>query len=462
MLWERYTERARRVMLHAEDWAIRLKSPYISSEHIFLGLLEEEDTLAVQLLKRLGVDIQRMKTELESQLQAAIPPHAPIGPPTLIAAAKKVLVIAAEEMKFMNDSHIDTAHLLLGLLWEKQGIAAEILAKYGVCRKAVQQRLMELKAEKAEEEQPLCKPTPFAFRVQAVPLGEEGVSFQVDGVELTRYRTGREAFRPYLFPVVGPSGRWLTRMGHPHDPHGHRHHYSVWLGCAQVNGLDFWSDESGNRQVHRRFVEFGDGAEQAWCIAEIDWVTADGRCVIHERRKTAVFYPRNQPAPSKRALYRDFWWLDITSELRAAEGTVTLGPTPFGLLGVRVAKSLSVRDGGGQILNANGQINEEQAFAQPAAWCDYSGWVDEGVWEGITVFDHPDNFGHPPAWHVRDDGWFCPSHFRHQACELSPDTSKVFRYRLLVHGKMHDKIDRAIFQAIVEVLYRMFLKEACE
>jgi ATP-dependent Clp protease ATP-binding subunit ClpC len=114
MLWERYTERARRVMLHAEDWAIRLKSPYISSEHIFLGLLEEEDTLAVQLLKRLGVDIQRMKTELESQLQAAIPPHAPIGPPTLIAAAKKVLVIAAEEMKFMNDSHIDTAHLAFG------------------------------------------------------------------------------------------------------------------------------------------------------------------------------------------------------------------------------------------------------------------------------------------------------------------------------------------------------------
>jgi hypothetical protein len=80
--------------------------------------------------------------------------------------------------------------------------------------------------------------------------------------------------------------------------------------------------------------------------------------------------------------------------------------------------------------------------------------VDKGVWEGIAVFDHPDNFGHPPAWHVRDDGWFCPSHFRHQACQLSPEAPKVFRYRLLVHGKRD--------WAVLEVFYRMFLKEACE
>jgi ATP-dependent Clp protease ATP-binding subunit ClpC len=73
MLWERYTERARKVMLHAEDWAIKLRSPFISSEHILLGLLEEEDTLAVQMLERLGVNIRKMKSELESQLKAQAP-----------------------------------------------------------------------------------------------------------------------------------------------------------------------------------------------------------------------------------------------------------------------------------------------------------------------------------------------------------------------------------------------------
>ena len=52
----------------------------------------------------------------------------------------------------------------------------------------------------------------FDVRVQAVPLGYEGVSFQVDGAELTRYNTGRGVWRPYLFPLIGPSGRMLTRV----------------------------------------------------------------------------------------------------------------------------------------------------------------------------------------------------------------------------------------------------------
>ncbi|GBC99619.1 ATP-dependent Clp protease ATP-binding subunit ClpC [bacterium HR17] len=147
MLWERYTERARKVMLHAEDWAIRLRSPYISSEHILLGLLEEEDTLAVQILERLGVDVPRMKAELESQLRASAPSHAPVGSPTLTSPAKQVLIRAADEARSMNDSHIDTAHLLLGLLREKQGLAAKILAKYNVRFEDVRRRLYDLKAE---------------------------------------------------------------------------------------------------------------------------------------------------------------------------------------------------------------------------------------------------------------------------------------------------------------------------
>jgi ATP-dependent Clp protease ATP-binding subunit ClpC len=147
MLWDRYTERARKVMLHAEDWAIRLRSPYISSEHILLGLLEEEDTLAVQILERLGVDIHRMKAELESQLRASAPSHAPVGQPTLTAPAKQVLIRATDEARAMNDSHIDTAHLLLGLLREKQGLAAKILAKYNVRFEDVRRRLYDLKSE---------------------------------------------------------------------------------------------------------------------------------------------------------------------------------------------------------------------------------------------------------------------------------------------------------------------------
>ncbi len=145
MLWERYAERSRKVMLHAEDWAIRLRSPYISSEHILLGLLEEEDTLAVQILERLGVNIHQLKAELESQLRAQAPAHPPVGSPTLTSPAKQVLIRAADEARAMNDSHIDTAHLLLGLLRERQGLAAKILAKYNVHFKDARQCFLKVR-----------------------------------------------------------------------------------------------------------------------------------------------------------------------------------------------------------------------------------------------------------------------------------------------------------------------------
>ncbi|MEZ8219202.1 Clp amino terminal domain-containing protein, pathogenicity island component [Candidatus Fervidibacteria bacterium JGI MDM2 SSWTFF-3-K9] len=155
MLWERYTERARKAMLHAEDWAIRLRSTHISPEHILLGLLEEKDTLAVQMLERLGVDVHKMKSELENQLKAQAPAHPPVGSPALNAPAKQVLIHVADEAKSLGDSHIDTGHLLLALLREKQGLAAKILAKYNVRYEDVRKRLHELR----EEVQSITKPT---------------------------------------------------------------------------------------------------------------------------------------------------------------------------------------------------------------------------------------------------------------------------------------------------------------
>ena len=143
-------------MLHAEDWAIRLRSPYILPEHILLGLFEEEDTLAVQILEQLGVNIHNLKEEVEVYLKSQMPSHPPVGSPTLPATAKQVLIRATDEARSLGDSHIDTGHLLLALLREKQGLAAEILAKYNVRYEDVRKRLYELKRE---EVQPEIKPT---------------------------------------------------------------------------------------------------------------------------------------------------------------------------------------------------------------------------------------------------------------------------------------------------------------
>src|ERR1700761_5635627 len=83
------------------------------------------------------------------------------------------------------------------------------------------------------------KPVPL---LQAIPLPYDQVSIQRDGVEMTRAHFGATLKRPFLFPIQGPSGKTLTRMGHPHDPAGHSHHNSVWLAHFKVNDVDFWSD----------------------------------------------------------------------------------------------------------------------------------------------------------------------------------------------------------------------------
>ena len=88
-----------------------------------------------------------------------------------------------------------------------------------------------------------------APRLQAVPQPYEQVSFQRDGIEIARFHFGPALKRPFVFPLVGPSGRALMRMGHPHDPITHSHHNSVWISHNDVAGVSFWAD-TGKKTGH--------------------------------------------------------------------------------------------------------------------------------------------------------------------------------------------------------------------
>src|SRR5436305_647127 len=98
----------------------------------------------------------------------------------------------------------------------------------------------------AAEAVPRSKAVPV---MQAIPLPHKEVSFQRDGVEIARYVFGHDLNRPFVFPVIGPSGRSLTRMGHPHDPETHSHHNSVWISHRDINGFNFWEDRGKARIV---------------------------------------------------------------------------------------------------------------------------------------------------------------------------------------------------------------------
>jgi hypothetical protein len=214
-------------------------------------------------------------------------------------------------------------------------------------------------------------------------------------------------------------------MGHPHDPVGHSHHNSVWTSHNDVAGVSFWSDRGGGRIEHQRMEQYEDSDESAWLLAANAWKTTDGKKLLDEQRRIEVFHPD-----------ADGQWRMIIDLEFAAPGNepVRFGETPFGMIGVRMAKTIGVHDGGGRILNSEGQLDEEQVFRQPARWVDYSGPIVGDLTGGVTLMDHPQNPAHPTPFHVRNDGWMGVCLTFRGPITIEPDKPLRLRYGLWVHA----------------------------
>ena len=268
------------------------------------------------------------------------------------------------------------------------------------------------------------KPIP---EMQALPLPHDQVSIQNKGKELLRFHYGAELRRPYIYPVNGPSGLSLTRMGHPHDPYGHSHHNSVWISHHMINEIDFWGDRGENkgRIVHQKVEALEDSDISASVVSSSYWEDPDDQIVFKEwRRITAEVRPEGQ------------YLMIIDLKLEAVLPEVKIRKTPFGMIGVRMAKSIGVHDGGGRIINSNGQINEEEVFWKSARWVDYSGQIANGVVEGLTLMDHPDNPNHPTFFHVRNDGWMGACLTFEADSKLKKGESIQLRYGIYVHSNL--------------------------
>ncbi|MGO9470810.1 MAG: PmoA family protein [Isosphaeraceae bacterium] len=265
-------------------------------------------------------------------------------------------------------------------------------------------------------------------RVQAIPqVGR--ASLCIDGRERVGYEFGEGMSRPFLFPFIGPAGALLTRMGHP-NPIGHEHHKSVWFGHQNVAGINFWEEKAGTdiRIRHRRVVVYQDGADWGGLVVEWDW-WAQGRSLLRQELTIAI-------EPGRDGGFA----LDLQSRFESpGQIPVELGRTNFGFLGVRLAKTMSERYGGGTVIDAQGSRGAASSFGQPSRWIDHAGPVAPGKIEGICVMDHPSNADHPVAWHVRDDGWLGPSFNRESVYGVAKDHALALRYRLLVHAGRADR-----------------------
>jgi hypothetical protein len=269
---------------------------------------------------------------------------------------------------------------------------------------------------------PNAKPIP---QLQVLPHANDETAIERETVELTRYHFGQDLRRPFLYPLVGPSGRSLTRIGHPHDPHTHSHHNSVWISHYDLNGVDFWGDHGKNLGtiITRRPVRYEDSDDEALLEFEHAWQNGQGETLLDERRII-----RLRPLDDKQYLVI----LDL--RLSAPIGKpATFGKTPFGLVGVRMAKTVGVHDGGGTIRNSAGGRDEAEVLWKQAKWVDYSGPILPKVAEGVTLMDHPQNPNHPTYFHVRNDGWMGASLTYDAPRTITPGAPLSLRYGLWVH-----------------------------
>ncbi|TCC11106.1 ATP-dependent Clp protease ATP-binding subunit [Kribbella soli] len=188
-MFERFTDRARRVVVLAQEEARMLSHNYIGTEHILLGLIHEGEGVAAKALESLGISLEAVRSQVEEiigQGQQAPSGHIPFTP-----RAKKVLELSLREALQLGHNYIGTEHILLGLIREGEGVAAQVLVKLGADLNKVRQQVIQLlSGYQGKESSPQG----------AAPEGAPSSSLVLDQFGRNYTQSAREA---KLDPVIG-------------------------------------------------------------------------------------------------------------------------------------------------------------------------------------------------------------------------------------------------------------------
>ena len=170
-MFERFTDRARRVVVLAQEEARMLNHNYIGTEHILLGLIHEGEGVAAKALESLGISQEAVRQQVEEiigQGQQAPSGHIPFTP-----RAKKVLELSLREALQLGHNYIGTEHILLGLIREGEGVAAQVLVKLGADLNRVRQQVNQL-LQGYQGKEPAAGPPPEAASSASLVLDQFG------------------------------------------------------------------------------------------------------------------------------------------------------------------------------------------------------------------------------------------------------------------------------------------------
>jgi ATP-dependent Clp protease ATP-binding subunit ClpC len=151
-MFERFTDRARKVMALAHQEAQRFNHEYIGTEHILLGLVKEGSGVGANVLKNLNVELRNVRLEVEKLVKSG-PEMVTMGKLPQTPRAKKVIEYAIEEARNLNHNYVGTEHLLLGLLRERDGVAAQVLMNLGLKLDEVREEVLNLLGAGIENEE---------------------------------------------------------------------------------------------------------------------------------------------------------------------------------------------------------------------------------------------------------------------------------------------------------------------
>jgi len=187
-MFERFTERARKVMALANQEAQRFNHEYIGTEHLLLGLVKEGSGVGANVLKNLDVDLRKVRMEVEKLVKAG-PDMVTMGKLPQTPRAKKVVEYSIEEARNLNHNYVGTEHILLGLLREQDGVAAQVLMNLGLKLDDVREEVLNLLGAGMDADAP--------------PGGPDGGEPRPDGAQ----RRGKSKT-----PALDSFGRDLTEL----------------------------------------------------------------------------------------------------------------------------------------------------------------------------------------------------------------------------------------------------------
>ncbi len=246
------------------------------------------------------------------------------------------------------------------------------------------------------------------------------VVVDIDGKRFTCYKYGSLQKYPYFWPVNGPtSGKSITTESSWPWPH----HRSLFFGCDQVNGGNYWQDENERGQILSQGPKIVVASGPSVVFEdECLWRRPGQEPVIRDRRKITI------SAPNANLRMIDF---EVTLEPLT---DIRIGKTNHSFFSARVVPELSVNDGG-TLVNAEGDLGEKGTFGVASPWCDYSG-QREGITEGLAIFQHPQNRWCPSKWFTRDYGFFSPTPMywpEGEHTDIPQGRPLTLRYRVVAH-----------------------------